>query len=88
MRSAAVLIRDGGKMTAPAELADRETRPSCGAPDGGAVQGAIAAMESIRPVNSDPIPLRPAPHRMGTIMIRFVGLLVLAIAALALIYSR
>jgi hypothetical protein len=45
-------------------------------------------MESIRPENSDPIPLRPPPHRMGTVMIRFVGLLALAIAVLALIYSR
>ena len=32
-------------------------------------------MESIRPDNTDPIPLRSSPHRMGTIMIRFVGLL-------------
>ncbi len=45
-------------------------------------------MESFRPDNTDPIPLRPAPHRMGTIMIRFGVMLVLAIAVLALIYSR
>ena len=45
-------------------------------------------MESIRPENTDPIPLRPAPHQFGTIMIRFVGLLLVAIAILAFVYSR
>jgi hypothetical protein len=45
-------------------------------------------MQSIRPDNTDPIPLRNSPHRMGTIMIRFVGLLFLAVAVLALIWSR
>ncbi len=45
-------------------------------------------MESIRPENTDPIPLRASPHRMGTIMIRFVGLLVVVVAILALLYSR
>ena len=32
--------------------------------------------------------LRTAPQRMGTIMIRFIGLLVVAIGVLALIWSR
>ena len=45
-------------------------------------------MGSIRPDDSDPIPLRASPHRMGTIMIRFVGLLLLTVVALALLYSR
>jgi hypothetical protein len=45
-------------------------------------------MASIRPDNTDPIPLRASPHRMGTIMIRFVGLLFLVVAVLALLYSR
>jgi hypothetical protein len=45
-------------------------------------------MQSIRPDNTDPIPLRNSPHRVGTIMIRFVGLLVIAIVALALAWSR
>ena len=45
-------------------------------------------MKSIRPDNSDPIPLRRPPHNMGTIMIRFVGLLVAAVLVLALIWSR
>jgi hypothetical protein len=45
-------------------------------------------MKSFRPDNTDPIPLRTAPPRMGTIMLRFIGLLVIAIAALALAWSR
>ncbi len=45
-------------------------------------------MESIRPENTDPIPLRASPHRMGTIMVRFVGLLFVVVAILALVYSR
>ena len=46
-------------------------------------------MQSVRPVNADPIPLR-RPHQggIGTIMIRFVGLLVLAVVVLALAWSR
>jgi hypothetical protein len=45
-------------------------------------------MESIRPNNSDPIPLKPAPTQFGTIMLRFAGLLAIAVAVLALVYSR
>ncbi len=45
-------------------------------------------MQSIRPDNTDPIPLRSSPNRMGTIMIRFVGLLIVAVVLLALIWSR
>jgi hypothetical protein len=45
-------------------------------------------MQSIRPDNSDPIPLRTDPPRMGTIMIRFAGLLVVAVVVLALLWSR
>jgi hypothetical protein len=45
-------------------------------------------MESIRPGKTDPIPLRPSPPAMGTIMIRFVGLLAVAVVVLALIYMR
>ena len=40
------------------------------------------------PENSDPMPLRTSPHRMGTIMIRFVGLLILATAIMAFAWSR
>jgi hypothetical protein len=45
-------------------------------------------MKSAQPDNTDPIPLRHAPRRMGTIMIRFVGLLFVAVVALALAWSR
>jgi hypothetical protein len=45
-------------------------------------------MQSVRPDNTDPIPLRASPHRMGTIMIRFVGLLLAAVVAMALLWSR
>ncbi len=45
-------------------------------------------MKTIRPDNTDPIPLRPSPHRMGTIMLRFAGLLLLATVVLALVWSR
>ncbi|WP_008544519.1 hypothetical protein [Bradyrhizobium sp. CCGE-LA001] len=45
-------------------------------------------MESIRPDTSDPIALRPAPNQLGTITLRFVGLLAVAIAVLAFVYSR
>lgn len=53
----------------------------------GRAQGTIQ-MESIRPDTTDPIPLRPAPNQIGTIMLRFVGLLAVAIAVLAFVYSR
>jgi hypothetical protein len=45
-------------------------------------------MKSVRPDTSDPIPLRSSPHRMGTIMIRFIGLLIVATVAMALAWSR
>jgi hypothetical protein len=45
-------------------------------------------MDSIRPEEADPIPLRTAPRRVGTIMLRFVGLLFLAVVALTLVYVR
>jgi hypothetical protein len=45
-------------------------------------------MKTIRPENTDPIPLRNAPPGMGTIMIRFVGLLFVAVVILALAWSR
>jgi len=45
-------------------------------------------MKTVRPDNSDPIPLRTRPPNVGTIMIRFVGLLLAATVVLALIWSR
>ena len=41
-------------------------------------------MKSVRPDNSDPIPMQVSPHRMGTIMLRFVGLLFVAVVVLTL----
>jgi hypothetical protein len=54
----------------------------------GRKSGETIFMASIQPDNSDPIPLRASPHRMGTLMLRFVGLLFLTVAVLALLYSR
>ncbi|CCD94599.1 hypothetical protein BRAO375_3640059 [Bradyrhizobium sp. ORS 375] len=45
-------------------------------------------METIRPDTTDPIPLRAQPQRIGTIMVRFVGLLLVAMAVMVLIWSR
>jgi hypothetical protein len=45
-------------------------------------------VKSVRPENTDPIPLRSVPPRMGTIMIRLAGLLVVVAIVLALIWSR
>ena len=45
-------------------------------------------MQSIRPNNTDPIPLRNSTPGMGIIMIRFVGLLAVAVVVLGLIWSR
>lgn len=45
-------------------------------------------MKSIRPENTDPIPLRSTPPQIGTIMIRFAGLLLVAVVILVLLWSR
>lgn len=45
-------------------------------------------MKSVRPDNTDPIPVHGASHNMATIMIRFVGLLAAAVVVLTLIWSR
>jgi hypothetical protein len=45
-------------------------------------------MQSVRPDNTDPIPLRQSSHGVGTIMLRFVGLLAAAVVVMALIWSR
>jgi hypothetical protein len=45
-------------------------------------------MQSVRPDNTDPIPLRQSQHSVGTIMLRFVGLLIVATAVMVLIWSR
>ena len=45
-------------------------------------------MKTVRPDNGDLIPLRTLPQHVGTIMIRFVGLLLAAVVVLAMIWSR
>ena len=45
-------------------------------------------MESVRPDNADPIPLRQSQQSMGSIMIRFVGLLLISVVVMALLWSR
>ena len=45
-------------------------------------------MENIRPGNSDPIPVQASQHHIGTILIRFVGILIAAVAVMALLWSR
>ena len=48
----------------------------------------IELMQSVRPDNSNPIPLQRSQQSMGSIMIRFVGLLLVSVVVLALIWSR
>jgi hypothetical protein len=56
--------------------------------EGGPAQGKQRQMETIHPNNTDPIPLPISPPRIGTIMIRFAGLLFLSVTVLALLWSR
>ena len=45
-------------------------------------------MQNVQPDNVNPMPLRQSSHSVGTIAIRFVGLLTLAVVAMTLIWSR
>ena len=45
-------------------------------------------MQNAQPDNMNSMPLRQSSHGVGTIVIRFVGLLMLAIVAMMLIWSR
>src|SRR3979411_2970579 len=67
------------------ELAGPALRPRPGINHLG---GDKSFMQSVGPDNTDPIPLRSSPHRMGTIMIRFVGLLFVAVVALGPAWGR
>lgn len=44
-------------------------------------------MDSTRSHNADPIPMRMSHRSMKTLIVRFVGLLIAAIAVMTLIYS-
>jgi hypothetical protein len=45
-------------------------------------------MESVQPDDADRIPLRHSQHSVASIMLRFVGLLLVSVVVLALIWSR
>ena len=45
-------------------------------------------MESVRRDDTDQIPLRRSEHGMGSTMLRFIGLLLVSIAVLALIWNH
>ena len=45
-------------------------------------------MQNVHPDNMDSMPLRQSSRSMGTLVIRFVGLLTLAVVAMTLIWSR
>jgi hypothetical protein len=44
--------------------------------------------KTMQPDNADPMPLRMSQHGVGTLVIRFIGLLFLAVTALALVWIR
>ncbi|MFL6809179.1 MAG: hypothetical protein ACJ8FD_09230 [Bradyrhizobium canariense] len=44
-------------------------------------------MDSIRPDTTEPMPLRRVPVGVGTLIVRFVALLVLAVLVMTLIWS-
>ncbi len=50
--------------------------------------GGNHSVKTVRPNTTDPIPLRTSPPKIGTIMIRFMVLLVVAVGLLALAWSR
>ncbi|WP_299811605.1 hypothetical protein [Tardiphaga sp.] len=45
-------------------------------------------MKTIRPNTTDPIPVRRVQPKIGTIIVRFVGLLMVAVVILAWGWSR
>jgi hypothetical protein len=55
---------------------------------GQAVLTGAVHVKSIRPEDTEPIPVRAGPGRMGTVIVRFVALLVVAIVALVLAWYR
>jgi hypothetical protein len=48
----------------------------------------MVSMESVRPDNADPIPMQRSQHNVGSIMIRFVGLLLIFVVVMGLLWSR
>jgi len=72
----------------PRQRADAERRHVAGKNPGGekSWRGKILT-KSVQPDGANPIPLRPSPPGISTIMIRFVGLLFLAVVVLMLAWS-
>jgi hypothetical protein len=60
----------------------------CTPPQPAAHRRGNQSVKIVRPNNTDPIPLRTSSQKMGTIMVRFVALLIVAVAVLALLWSR
>ena len=66
-----------------AALAGAWMAASCG---GGGKKQLVVAFSQAN--NAEPVPLRASPHRVGTLVIRFIGLLFLSVTALALVWMR
>ena len=47
-----------------------------------------SAMQSVQQDTTNSMPLRQSSRSMGTLLIRFVGLLTIAVVAMTLIWSR
>jgi hypothetical protein len=45
-------------------------------------------MKSVAPDTTGRLPLRSSPQRIGVLVIRFIGLLLVAVVALGLAWSR
>jgi hypothetical protein len=54
----------------------------------GTYGGSLMETEAMQANNAEPVPLRASPHRVGTLVIRFIGLLFLSVTALALVWMR
>jgi len=52
------------------------------------IAGGNQSVKIVKPNTTDPIPMRTSSPKMGTIMVRFVMLLIVAVALLALVWSR
>ena len=48
----------------------------------------MVSMESARTDNAEPIPLQRSQHHVGSIMIRFVGLLLIFVVVMGLLWSH
>jgi len=66
----------------------RRQRPRAGPLTRRAFSFGTYPMESIGQNNSEPIPVQVSQHHVGTIVIRFVGLLIVSVAVMALLWSR